>query len=53
MPQMAPMSWSMLFMFFTCMLMIIATMNFFLFKPTIKEKSQTMKMTKTSKNWKW
>nr|QYK19301.1 ATP synthase F0 subunit 8 [Macromia amphigena] len=53
MPQMAPMSWSLLFIFFTSILLIIATLNFFLYMPKTSEKSLESSMMPTSKNWKW
>nr|YP_009110136.1 ATP synthase F0 subunit 8 [Hydrobasileus croceus]AIW64831.1 ATP synthase F0 subunit 8 [Hydrobasileus croceus] len=53
MPQMAPMSWIMLFMFFSLMLVLFSIMNYYLYSPKIplmdKNKSLTIKM----KNWKW
>nr|QGU85620.1 ATP synthase F0 subunit 8 [Paracercion v-nigrum] len=53
MPQMAPMSWLMLFMFFTVSLIVMATMNYYLFIPKMekmeKEHSDSSKMM----IWKW
>nr|UFZ13427.1 ATP synthase F0 subunit 8 [Protochauliodes humeralis] len=33
MPQMAPISWLLMFFFFTIMLLLFNSMNYFLFKP--------------------
>nr|YP_009573123.1 ATP synthase F0 subunit 8 [Macromia daimoji]QBF44103.1 ATP synthase F0 subunit 8 [Macromia daimoji] len=53
MPQMAPMSWTLLFIFFTSILLIIATLNFFIYTPKqINMKSDFM-IKKDSKAWKW
>nr|QYK19314.1 ATP synthase F0 subunit 8 [Macromia manchurica] len=53
MPQMAPMSWSLLFIFFTLMLMIIATLNFFLYMPKTSKGLSESSVSSSSKNWKW
>nr|AXS65673.1 ATP synthase F0 subunit 8 [Cucujoidea sp. 40 KM-2017] len=51
MPQMAPMNWLTLFFLFTIILLILNSMNFFMF---INKPKTEKKQTKTSKlNWKW
>nr|YP_002860161.1 ATP synthase F0 subunit 8 [Davidius lunatus]ACB48043.1 ATP synthase F0 subunit 8 [Davidius lunatus] len=53
MPQMAPLSWLLLFMFFTTMMILFNVMNYYLFVPNIKnDKSNTNRQIKTS-HWKW
>nr|YP_010725882.1 ATP synthase F0 subunit 8 [Nihonogomphus lieftincki]WDY83484.1 ATP synthase F0 subunit 8 [Nihonogomphus lieftincki] len=53
MPQMAPMSWLLLFLFFTLSMILFNVMNYYLYIPKI-QSSQTNNIKKTeSKNWKW
>nr|UFZ13245.1 ATP synthase F0 subunit 8 [Platychauliodes sp.] len=52
MPQMAPLSWLILFMFFTIMFIIFNMMNYFITNysiPSTENKNIPMK----SFNWKW
>nr|ANU83232.1 ATP synthase F0 subunit 8 [Teleogryllus emma]UBU97819.1 ATP synthase F0 subunit 8 [Teleogryllus emma] len=51
MPQMAPMMWMSLMIFFIMTLMIIMTMNYFLIQPTLMSKKLYFKINST--NWKW
>nr|QNE85952.1 ATP synthase F0 subunit 8 [Calopteryx splendens] len=52
MPQMAPMSWTVLFMMFSTNMMIMAMLSYYLYTPT-----SAANVTKTSyhniMNWKW
>ncbi|BBV28438.1 ATP synthase F0 subunit 8 (mitochondrion) [Teleogryllus occipitalis] len=51
MPQMAPMMWMSLMIFFIMTLMIIMTMNYFLVQPTLSTSKLYFKTN--SSNWKW
>nr|AXS65252.1 ATP synthase F0 subunit 8 [Bostrichoidea sp. 5 KM-2017] len=51
MPQMAPMSWSILYLMFMIMLVMVNIMNYYIKNLKITSKSNEMK--KISKNWKW
>nr|YP_010248507.1 ATP synthase F0 subunit 8 [Turanogryllus eous]QTK22271.1 ATP synthase F0 subunit 8 [Turanogryllus eous] len=52
MPQMAPMSWVSLMMFFIMMLIIMMTLNYFIIQPSIPNMKQYMPKTNLM-NWKW
>nr|UEK21364.1 ATP synthase F0 subunit 8 [Ligyra sp. 2017] len=53
MPQMAPISWLMLFIMFTTALILFCSMNYFNFLPS-SPKSTLMKTMKSNQmNWKW
>nr|YP_009142419.1 ATP synthase F0 subunit 8 [Platycnemis foliacea]AKH04371.1 ATP synthase F0 subunit 8 [Platycnemis foliacea] len=52
MPQMAPMSWLILFLFFSIMLIMFSTMNYYHYTPMIK-KSEKTSFKKLTMNWKW
>nr|UFZ13401.1 ATP synthase F0 subunit 8 [Neohermes filicornis] len=52
MPQMSPINWLILFMFFSMMLIIFNIMNYFLINPEIPNNSyKNIKIN--SLNWKW
>nr|AML26759.1 ATP synthase F0 subunit 8 [Scarabaeidae sp. BMNH 1274750] len=51
MPQMAPLNWLMLFIFFCSIFMIFNIMNYFMFN--YKIKTTLTKKTKNLINWKW
>nr|ADE08817.1 ATPase 8 [Teleogryllus commodus]ADE08819.1 ATPase 8 [Teleogryllus commodus]ADE08821.1 ATPase 8 [Teleogryllus commodus]ADE08823.1 ATPase 8 [Teleogryllus commodus]ADE08825.1 ATPase 8 [Teleogryllus commodus] len=51
MPQMAPMMWTSLMIFFIITLIVIMTMNYFLIQPTLSTKKMYFKIN--SINWKW
>nr|YP_009327155.1 ATP synthase F0 subunit 8 [Orthetrum chrysis]ANX09979.1 ATP synthase F0 subunit 8 [Orthetrum chrysis] len=53
MPQMAPMSWLMLFMFFSIMLLMINMLNYYLFNPKLNIKKMSKDFSLKSQNWKW
>nr|QLY89694.1 ATP synthase F0 subunit 8 [Ladona fulva] len=53
MPQMAPMSWSLLFMFFSCMLLMINMLNYYLFTTKIKISKENKNIKIKNNNWKW
>nr|AMW67791.1 ATP synthase F0 subunit 8 [Chasmoptera huttii] len=52
MPQMSPLSWWILFMFFISMLVMICVMNYFILinKPT---QMEPLDFNKKIMNWKW
>nr|YP_009250301.1 ATP synthase F0 subunit 8 [Panchlora nivea]AMW91056.1 ATP synthase F0 subunit 8 [Panchlora nivea] len=51
MPQMMPLSWLTLFMFFVSMLLIFSFMNYFSFIPMPESIKKSLKIK--SLNWKW
>nr|UFZ13958.1 ATP synthase F0 subunit 8 [Taeniochauliodes natalensis] len=52
MPQMSPMNWLMLFLFFSMMLIMFNIMNYYLINPlSMKYSIKNFKMN--SLNWKW
>nr|YP_010388294.1 ATP synthase F0 subunit 8 [Nigidius miwai]UPO69319.1 ATP synthase F0 subunit 8 [Nigidius miwai] len=51
MPQMAPMSWTMLMIMFIVTLLIFNSINYFSF--TYSPKTSETKKTKSLINWKW
>nr|YP_009485872.1 ATP synthase F0 subunit 8 [Paroster macrosturtensis]AVZ66450.1 ATP synthase F0 subunit 8 [Paroster macrosturtensis] len=52
MPQMAPMNWLFLYLFFSMMFILFNFMNFYIF--LIKKNNLTIKfMPMKSMNWKW
>nr|YP_009648956.1 ATP synthase F0 subunit 8 [Acisoma panorpoides]QDA21649.1 ATP synthase F0 subunit 8 [Acisoma panorpoides]UKM30542.1 ATP synthase F0 subunit 8 [Acisoma panorpoides] len=53
MPQMAPMSWILLFLFFSIMLLMINMMNYYLFTPSINSKTLEKKVDLKKNNWMW
>nr|YP_009927086.1 ATP synthase F0 subunit 8 [Libellula angelina]AXZ70362.1 ATP synthase F0 subunit 8 [Libellula angelina] len=53
MPQMAPMSWILLFLFFSYMLVMINMMNYYLFTPKFKISKDMKNIISKSNNWKW
>nr|YP_009327168.1 ATP synthase F0 subunit 8 [Orthetrum sabina]ANX09992.1 ATP synthase F0 subunit 8 [Orthetrum sabina] len=53
MPQMAPMSWLMLFMFFSAMLLMINMLNYYLYSPKMNIKKESKEMSFKPSNWKW
>nr|UDD86576.1 ATP synthase F0 subunit 8 [Cryptocercus tianbaensis] len=52
MPQMMPMSWTMLFLFFSTTFMLFNFMSYFMYNPT-KKKLMGKKIQITEKFWKW
>nr|WGO57915.1 ATP synthase F0 subunit 8 [Episymploce forficula] len=52
MPQMMPLSWLSLYIFFTSMLMLFTFMNYYSHIPSPSVTSKKMINTKTM-NWKW
>nr|YP_010890846.1 ATP synthase F0 subunit 8 [Ceriagrion auranticum]WJK72283.1 ATP synthase F0 subunit 8 [Ceriagrion auranticum] len=53
MPQMAPMSWMMLFTFFTMMFIIIMTMNYYIYIPKMEKMEKEDIFSNKTMNWKW
>nr|QWB85719.1 ATP synthase F0 subunit 8 [Stenodryas sp. N127] len=51
MPQMAPMNWLTLFIYFTMMLLLFNTVNFYSFLYKIKQLKKSKKQINF--NWKW
>nr|AND96735.1 ATP synthase F0 subunit 8 [Onthophagus nitidior] len=51
MPQMAPINWLMLLIYFSMIFMIFNIMNYYLFNYNIK--SFSFKKNKNNLNWKW
>nr|AND96503.1 ATP synthase F0 subunit 8 [Milichus apicalis] len=51
MPQMAPINWLMLLIYFSIIFMMFNVMNYYAFNYNIK--SFTFKKKKMSLNWKW
>nr|AXS65653.1 ATP synthase F0 subunit 8 [Cucujoidea sp. 24 KM-2017] len=51
MPQMAPMNWFMLFIFFIVLMFLINALNFSFNTPPIKKNTSSIKKLLT--NWKW
>nr|YP_009648525.1 ATP synthase F0 subunit 8 [Micromus angulatus]AMW67868.1 ATP synthase F0 subunit 8 [Micromus sp. YW-2016]ARO47896.1 ATP synthase F0 subunit 8 [Micromus angulatus]QCE31821.1 ATP synthase F0 subunit 8 [Micromus angulatus] len=52
MPQMSPLSWTLLFFYFVILLILFCMMNFYIFlykKPNFEKKS----FKTLSLNWKW
>nr|YP_009500807.1 ATP synthase F0 subunit 8 [Palaemon annandalei]AXB37201.1 ATP synthase F0 subunit 8 [Palaemon annandalei] len=52
MPQMAPLLWLNLYMFFTAVFAVIIILNFFM-KPPIKISITPLSKMTTPKTWKW
>uniref|UniRef100_A0AB39A6R5 ATP synthase complex subunit 8 n=1 Tax=Harnischia turgidula TaxID=3231396 RepID=A0AB39A6R5_9DIPT len=55
MPQMSPMSWTILFFMFTFLFLFFNILNYFNFIPTFKTsemKNKTL-VNNTTLNWKW
>nr|YP_010999478.1 ATP synthase F0 subunit 8 [Hetaerina titia]WPM98320.1 ATP synthase F0 subunit 8 [Hetaerina titia] len=52
MPQMAPMSWMMLFVMFSTTLLVMNTVNYYLYYPQMPKFQEKKKQIKTL-NWKW
>nr|AXS65723.1 ATP synthase F0 subunit 8 [Cucujoidea sp. 23 KM-2017] len=51
MPQMAPLNWLSLFIFFTVIFLIVNSLNYFMFLYTIKNNN--FKKNSPKLNWKW
>nr|YP_009561399.1 ATP synthase F0 subunit 8 [Zophobas atratus]QAT19099.1 ATP synthase F0 subunit 8 [Zophobas atratus] len=51
MPQMAPLNWLTLMIWFSLILIMFNTLNYYSFSYQIKQKKSTIK--KLSTNWKW
>nr|AAO34294.1 ATP synthase F0 subunit 8 [Megalagrion nigrohamatum nigrohamatum]AAO34297.1 ATP synthase F0 subunit 8 [Megalagrion nigrohamatum nigrohamatum] len=52
MPQMAPMSWLLLFMFFTSSLLIIMAINYYLYLPKMETEDHNEDFKSKPLNWK-
>nr|YP_009443916.1 ATP synthase F0 subunit 8 [Stimulopalpus japonicus]ATU07137.1 ATP synthase F0 subunit 8 [Stimulopalpus japonicus] len=51
MPQMSPIWWTTLFLYFIILLFMSNTINYFIYYPSMKKKY--FKLNMTSINWKW
>nr|YP_010554805.1 ATP synthase F0 subunit 8 [Sternochetus gravis]UYP50690.1 ATP synthase F0 subunit 8 [Sternochetus gravis] len=51
MPQMAPMNWILLYIYFFMILILISIFNYYMF--LYKPKFKTIKMSYIPMNWKW
>uniref|UniRef100_A0AAU6QFM0 ATP synthase F0 subunit 8 n=1 Tax=Nepsalus decorillus TaxID=2950594 RepID=A0AAU6QFM0_9NEOP len=52
MPQMSPLSWWMLFMYFIMLMLMFSIMNYYIFFYTMTKKD-SIKLKIKSMNWKW
>nr|YP_004934834.1 ATP synthase F0 subunit 8 [Trichocera bimacula]AET13098.1 ATP synthase F0 subunit 8 [Trichocera bimacula] len=54
MPQMAPLSWLILFIIFSITLILFNVMNYFMYIPSyLKSESEQKNIKSNSLNWKW
>nr|ACC94778.1 ATPase 8 [Drosophila guttifera] len=53
MPQMAPISWLFLFLFFTITFILFCTLNYYSFMPSSPSSTELKKLNLNSMNWKW
>nr|YP_011002192.1 ATP synthase F0 subunit 8 [Dicranoptycha shandongensis]WPO00997.1 ATP synthase F0 subunit 8 [Dicranoptycha shandongensis] len=53
MPQMAPLSWLLLFIIFSITLIIFNTLNYFHYSLSPQSTKLTFTIKKPSLNWKW
>nr|YP_009725901.1 ATP synthase F0 subunit 8 [Dianemobius furumagiensis]QHQ73098.1 ATP synthase F0 subunit 8 [Dianemobius furumagiensis] len=53
MPQMSPMSWMTLMLFFILMFLVMIILNYFFINNLYLQNSPLMKKQKTWMNWKW
>nr|WKU84044.1 ATP synthase F0 subunit 8 [Ocyptamus priscilla] len=53
MPQMAPISWLFLFMFFTMIFILFNIMNYYIYSPMTSKSKNFTKINSHSMNWKW
>nr|YP_010248181.1 ATP synthase F0 subunit 8 [Gonodactylus smithii]YP_337839.1 ATP synthase F0 subunit 8 [Gonodactylus chiragra]ABA18051.1 ATP synthase F0 subunit 8 [Gonodactylus chiragra]QTK16222.1 ATP synthase F0 subunit 8 [Gonodactylus smithii]UEV86992.1 ATP synthase F0 subunit 8 [Gonodactylellus affinis] len=52
MPQMSPLLWLNLYVFFFLIFMLFVMMNYFTYTPSMKEQ-ETLKYEPHQMNWKW
>nr|YP_010587278.1 ATP synthase F0 subunit 8 [Allobaccha apicalis]WAB45758.1 ATP synthase F0 subunit 8 [Allobaccha apicalis] len=53
MPQMAPISWLSLFIFFSLIFIMFNLMNYFIYTPLSSKSKNFNKIITNSMNWKW
>nr|YP_009689711.1 ATP synthase F0 subunit 8 [Wyeomyia confusa]QEE94453.1 ATP synthase F0 subunit 8 [Wyeomyia confusa] len=53
MPQMAPISWLILFFIFSFTLMMFNTKIYYCYSPILPKISQSLMFKKNNMNWKW
>nr|YP_010417859.1 ATP synthase F0 subunit 8 [Hypolimnas usambara]USF18018.1 ATP synthase F0 subunit 8 [Hypolimnas usambara] len=53
MPQMMPINWIFFFIFFICIFLIFAMMNFYIFNYKMKKNNKMMILMPKNQIWKW
>nr|YP_010703193.1 ATP synthase F0 subunit 8 [Chlorogomphus shanicus]WCO11395.1 ATP synthase F0 subunit 8 [Chlorogomphus shanicus] len=53
MPQMAPLSWTILFTFFIILFIMMNTMNYYMSTPKISTSQKKTSLSSKIMNWKW
>nr|WRO45131.1 ATP synthase F0 subunit 8 [Habronychus sp.] len=53
MPQMAPLSWLNLFIFFIMIFLMFNSLNYFYYNKSFTSKEKTIKTLKNKMSWKW
>nr|WBR65694.1 ATP synthase F0 subunit 8 [Layahima sp. 2 YZ-2022a] len=53
MPQMSPLSWWMLFIYFLVLLLLFSIMNYYIFLYPPQKSEASNKISIKSMNWKW
>nr|YP_010701655.1 ATP synthase F0 subunit 8 [Sphaerophoria philanthus]UEK75600.1 ATP synthase F0 subunit 8 [Epistrophe lamellata]WCJ53216.1 ATP synthase F0 subunit 8 [Sphaerophoria philanthus] len=53
MPQMSPISWLSLFIFFSIIFILFNMMNYFIYTPNSSKSKKLFNINKISMNWKW
>nr|WKU83789.1 ATP synthase F0 subunit 8 [Asarkina ericetorum] len=53
MPQMAPISWLLLFFFFSLIFIMFNMLNYFIYYPLINKSKMTKKINLMNLHWKW
>nr|WKU84123.1 ATP synthase F0 subunit 8 [Salpingogaster sp. ECU13] len=53
MPQMSPISWLVLFFFFSMIFIMFNVMNYFIYFPLITKSKNFKNKNNLSMNWKW
>nr|YP_007625227.1 ATP synthase F0 subunit 8 [Pseudolestes mirabilis]ACM63337.1 ATP synthase F0 subunit 8 [Pseudolestes mirabilis] len=53
MPQMAPMSWTLLFIMFSMTMVYISISNYYLYPTSMSNNNSQMPVQKHVNNWKW
>nr|YP_009166082.1 ATP synthase F0 subunit 8 [Drosophila albomicans]ACC94738.1 ATPase 8 [Drosophila kohkoa]ACC94741.1 ATPase 8 [Drosophila nasuta]ACC94744.1 ATPase 8 [Drosophila neohypocausta]ACC94750.1 ATPase 8 [Drosophila pulaua]ACC94760.1 ATPase 8 [Drosophila sulfurigaster sulfurigaster]QXG19433.1 ATP synthase F0 subunit 8 [Drosophila neonasuta] len=53
MPQMAPISWLLLFFFFTFSFLLFCSINYYSYMPSSPSSNELKNLNLNSMNWKW